>query len=203
MLKNGGDAFRIINAGGVCDGKHFSLCIFSQSSYIHCVHGHVRSLTDNESRDTAKRIICFRGSQTAHVAARNERLTPPQRIVTRIIRDISRCPHRPVVGKFYSPAPYFYFPGDVGTCLSLSPEYLITYIVTVHTVLHTWLHNYVYNVRDMLAPAKQTVTVIFYTGVLISEPNCTTSHYCIDHSIFLEPSHTNLWFSLLLYGILF
>ena len=55
------------------------------------------------------------------MAARNERLTPPQRIVTQIFRDISRFPHGPVGSKFYCPAPYFYLPRDVGTCLSLSP----------------------------------------------------------------------------------
>ena len=39
----------------------------------------VQSLTDDESRATAKCIICFRGTQTVPSAARNERLTPPQR----------------------------------------------------------------------------------------------------------------------------
>ena len=80
-----------------------------------------RAIADDESRITAEHVICFRGTQTVPVAARNERLTPPQRIVTQIIRDISRCPHRPVGSKFYCPAPYFYLPRDVGTCLSLSP----------------------------------------------------------------------------------
>ena len=47
------------------------------------------------------------------VAARNERLTPPQRIVTQITRDISTCTHGPVVSKFYCPVPYFYLPRDV------------------------------------------------------------------------------------------
>ena len=117
------------------------MCVFSQSGrviftetdvsrttahhlfpgYANCVHGHVRSLTDDESRATAKHIICFRGTQIVPVATRNEQLTPPQRSVTRIIRNICRCPHGPVVRKFYCPAPYFYLPRDVGTCLSLSP----------------------------------------------------------------------------------
>ena len=116
------------------------MCVFSQSGRViftetdvsqttaervicyRGVHGRVRSLTDDESRATAKRIICFQGTETVHVAAHNERFTPPQRIVTQIIRDIYRCPHGPVVSKFYCPAPYFYLPRDVGTCLSLSPE---------------------------------------------------------------------------------
>ena len=89
--------------------------------YAHCAHGRVRSLTDDESRATVERIICFRDTQTVPVAARYKRSIPPQIIVTRIIRDISRCPHGPVVNKFYCPAPYFYLPRDVGTCLSLSP----------------------------------------------------------------------------------
>ena len=55
-----------------------------------------RAIAGDESRITAEHVICFRGTQTVPVAARNERLTPPQRIVTRIIRDISRCPHGPV-----------------------------------------------------------------------------------------------------------
>ena len=80
-----------------------------------------RAIADDESRITAEHVICFRGMQTVHVAARNERLTPPQRIVTQIIRDISRCPHGPVGSKLYCPAPYFYLPRDIGTCLSLSP----------------------------------------------------------------------------------
>ena len=84
--------------------------------YTNCAHGRVRSLTDDESQTTAERVICFRGTQTVPVAARNE---PPQRIVTQIIRYISTCPHRPVVSKFYCPAPYFYLPRDVGTCLKL------------------------------------------------------------------------------------
>ena len=71
--------------------------------YANCAHGRVRSLTDAES-----------------MAACNERLTPPQRIVMRIIRNTSTCPHGPVVSQFYCPAPYFYLPRDVGTCLSLS-----------------------------------------------------------------------------------
>ena len=66
-------------------------------------------------------LICFRGTQTVPtaagncwlmmsmqtvpVAACNKRSTPRQRIVTRIIRDISRCPHGPVVNKLYWPAP--------------------------------------------------------------------------------------------------
>ena len=66
-----------------------------------------RAIADDESRITAEHVICFRGMQTVPVAARNERLTPPQRIVTQIIRDISRCPHGPVGSKFYCPAPYF------------------------------------------------------------------------------------------------
>ena len=90
--------------------------------YANCAHGRVRSLPDDDSRTTAERVICFRGTQTVPVAARNDRLTPQQRIVTRIIWDISRCPHGPVVTKFYCPAPHFYLPRDVGTCLSLSPE---------------------------------------------------------------------------------
>ena len=72
--------------------------------------------TGEKSQTTAERIICFRGMQTVPMAERNERLTPPQ-----IIRDISRCPHGPVVSKFYCTAPYFYLTRDVGTCLSLSP----------------------------------------------------------------------------------
>ena len=87
---------------------------------MQTAHSRVPSLTDNESRATVERVICFRVTQT--VAARNKRSTPLQRIVTRIILDISRCPHRPVVNKFYCPAPYFYLPRDVGTCLSLSPD---------------------------------------------------------------------------------
>ena len=71
--------------------------------------------TDDESRITAEHVICFRGTQSVPVVASNERLTPPQRIVTHIIRDISRCPHGPVGSKFYRPAPYFYLPRDVGT----------------------------------------------------------------------------------------
>ena len=90
--------------------------------YANCAHGRVRSLPDDDSRTTAERVICFRSTQTVPVAARNDRLTPQQRIVTRIIWDISRCPHGPVVTKFYCPAPHFYLPRDVGTCLSLSPE---------------------------------------------------------------------------------
>ena len=67
--------------------------------YANCAHGRVRSLPDDDSRTTAERVICFRGTQTVPVAARNDRLTPQQRIVTRIIWDISRCPHGPVVTK--------------------------------------------------------------------------------------------------------
>ena len=89
--------------------------------YANCAHGRVRSLPDDDSRTTAEHVICFRGTQTVPVAARNDRLTPQQRIVTQIIWDISRCPHGPVVTKFYCPAPHFYLPRDVGTCLSLSP----------------------------------------------------------------------------------
>ena len=81
-----------------------------------------RAIADDESRITAEHVICFRGMQTVPVSARNELLTPPQRIVTQIIRDISRCPHGPVVSKFYCPGPYFYLPRDIRTCLSLSPE---------------------------------------------------------------------------------
>ena len=77
------------------------------------------AIADDESRITAEHVICFRGTQTVPVAARNERLTSPQRIITQIIRDISRCPHEPVGSKFY--CPYFYLPRDGGTCLSLSP----------------------------------------------------------------------------------
>ena len=62
--------------------------------YANCAHGRVRSLPDDDSRTTAERVICFRGTQTVPVAARNDRLTPQQRIVTRIILDISRCPAR-------------------------------------------------------------------------------------------------------------
>ena len=83
-------------------------CVFSQSGRV------IFTETDEGSRFTAERIICFRGTQTVPVAARNERLTPPQRIVTRIIRDISRCPHGPVVSKFYCPAPYFTCPWTSG-----------------------------------------------------------------------------------------
>ena len=90
--------------------------------YMQTAHGRMQSLTDDVSWTAAERVICFRGTQNVPVAARNERFTPPQRIVTRIIRDISRCPHEPVGSKFYCPAPYFYLPRDVGTCLSLSPE---------------------------------------------------------------------------------
>ena len=87
-----------------------------------------RAIGDDESRITAEYVICFRGTQTVPVAARNERLTPPQRIVTQIIRDISRCPHGPVGSKFYCPAPYFNLPRDVGTCLRLSPVNTLIYI---------------------------------------------------------------------------
>ena len=90
--------------------------------YANCAHSRVRSLPDDDSRTTAERVICFQGTQTVPVAARNDRLTPQQRIVTRIIWDISRCPHGPVVTQFYCPAPHFYLPRDVGTCLSLSPD---------------------------------------------------------------------------------
>ena len=56
--------------------------------------------------------ICFRGTQTVPVAARNERLTPQQRIVTRIILDISRCPHGPVVSRLHTvPHVIFTCPG--------------------------------------------------------------------------------------------
>ena len=76
-LKNGGDKFCIIYAGGVC--------VFSQSGRV------IFTETDEGSQNTAEhgaeRVICFRGMQTVPVAARNERLTPPQRIVTQIIRD--------------------------------------------------------------------------------------------------------------------
>ena len=100
----------------------------------------------------SERVICFRGTHTVPTAAcdhcltmihepqpsasfasgvrklcpslRNERLTPQQRIVSRIIRDISRCTYGPLVTKFYCPAPYFYLPRDVGTCLSLSKRYI-------------------------------------------------------------------------------
>ena len=95
--------------------------IYLFPGYANCAHGRVRSLPDDDSRTTAERVICFRGTQTVPVAARNDRLTPQQRIVTQIIWDISRCPHGPVVTKFYCPAPHFYLPRDVGTCLSLSP----------------------------------------------------------------------------------
>ena len=80
-----------------------------------------RAIADDESRITAEHVICFWGTQTVPTAARNERLTPPQRIVTHIFRDISKFPHGPVGSKFYCPAPYFYLARDVGTCLSLSP----------------------------------------------------------------------------------
>ena len=80
-----------------------------------------RAIADDESRITAEHVICFRGTQTVPVAARNERLTPPQGIVKRIIQDISKCRHGPVVTKFDCPAPSFDLPRDVGTCLSLSP----------------------------------------------------------------------------------
>ena len=79
--------------------------------YANCAHGHVLSLTGDGSR-TVERIICFRGTQTVPTL-RNERLTPLQRIVTRIILDISRSRHRPVVNTFYCPAPYFYLPRDL------------------------------------------------------------------------------------------
>ena len=79
-----------------------------------------RAIADDESRITAEHVIYFRGTQTVPVAASNERLTPPQIIITQIIQDISRCPHGPVGSRFYCPAPYFYLPRDVGTCLSLS-----------------------------------------------------------------------------------
>ena len=48
--------------------------------------------------------------------------------------DISRCPHGPVVTKYNCPAPYFYLPRYVGTCLSLSPVRLTSghYDVGVH-----------------------------------------------------------------------
>ena len=72
-----------------------------------------RAIADGESRITAEHVICFRGTQSVPVAASNERLTPPQRIVTQIIRDISRCPHGPVGSQFYRPAPYFYLRRDV------------------------------------------------------------------------------------------
>ena len=66
------------------------------------------AIADDESRITAEHVICFRGMQNVSVDARNERLTPPQRIVTQNIRDISRCPHGPVGSKlFYCPVPYF------------------------------------------------------------------------------------------------
>ena len=80
-----------------------------------------RAIADDESRITAEHVICFRGMRTVPVATRNERLTPPQRIVTQIILDIFRCPHGLVGSKFYCSAPYFYLPRDVGTRLSLSP----------------------------------------------------------------------------------
>ena len=60
--------------------------------------------------------------------ALNERLTTQQRIVTRILLDISRCPHRQVVSKFSCPARYFYLPRDVGTCLSLSPDIFASWL---------------------------------------------------------------------------
>ena len=126
--------FCIINAGDVC--------AFSQSGRVTFTE------TDEGSRSRAERVICrFRGMQTVPMVAceiatswrsltdDESRTTAgvsgvrklcmwlfaPQSMVTRIIRDISRCPHGPVVTKFYCPAPYFYLPRDVGTCLSLSP----------------------------------------------------------------------------------
>ena len=41
--------------------------------YTNCAHPHgrVRSLPDDDSRTTAERVICFRGTQTVPVAARN------------------------------------------------------------------------------------------------------------------------------------
>ena len=72
--------------------------------YANCVHGRVRSLPDDESLANSKAVICFQGTHTVPVTACNERLTPRHRkesLITRIIRDISRCPHRPVVSKFY------------------------------------------------------------------------------------------------------
>ena len=105
-----------------------------------------RAIADDESRITAEHVICFRGMQTVPVSARNELLTPPQRIVTQIIRDISRCPHGPVVSKFYCPGPYFYLPRDVGTCLSLSPA--LTNI-SIHALqLHVCIANVHLNSLD-------------------------------------------------------
>ena len=82
-----------------------------------------RAIADDESRITAERqpSTSFVPGVRKLCLWHNERLTPPQRIVTQIFRDISRFPHGPVGSKFYCPAPYFYLPRDVGTCLSLSP----------------------------------------------------------------------------------
>ena len=62
------------------------------SGTANCAHGRVRSLPVDECRTTDERYF--------QVPARD--------------------PHGPVVTKFYCPAPYFYLPRDVGTCLSLS-----------------------------------------------------------------------------------
>ena len=43
-----------------------------------------RAIADDESRITTEHVICFRATQTVPVAARNERLTPPQRIISHV-----------------------------------------------------------------------------------------------------------------------
>ena len=148
----------------MCGGK---VCVRIQPIWRGYIHG------DWLSGTTAERVICFWGTQTVSMAACDRCLTmsrlltakrsfvsrvrtlccdcvqwtidttAPQRIITRIIRDISRCPHGPVVSKFYCPAPYFYLPQYVGTCLSLSQGCVYIWQVPIMGPLsrpdHMWM----------------------------------------------------------------
>ena len=76
-----------------------------------------RAIADDESRITAEHIICFRGTQTVPVAARNERHHHNERIVTQIFRDMSRSGARTGQWSVNSTVPRLFFftcPGTSG-----------------------------------------------------------------------------------------